>query len=102
MSSKADFEALRKRIISAAERGMEKAVTKLQADTQMLTHVDTGALRRSWTHSVTTTSNDIVGTVGSNLKYAPYEDALHPNLSEALESNVDKYFNLIRKELKNA
>lgn len=98
MSSWKDAE---KRMIAAAERGMLKAVLQLEADTKALTHVDSGDLRRSWTHDVKNNGSEITGTVGSNLEYAKYEDAYHPNVSEAIETNMQKYYQTIAKELKN-
>lgn len=90
------------RMMAAAERGMTKAMIELQKDTMSLTHVypkNGGSLRRSWTHEVNNSGSEVVGAVGSNLKYAKYEDALHPNISEALESNVSKYYQTIGNEL---
>lgn len=100
--AKNGFKDATKRMIEAAERGMEKAVIQLEADTKTLTHVQTGALKRLWTHDVENRGNDIVGKVGTNLKYAPYEDELHGNLSTALENNIDKYYRTIYREMKNA
>ncbi len=98
--AKSGFQAASDKFIAAAERGMQKAVLQLEADTKMLTHVDTGALRRSWTHDVRNKGDDIIGVVGSNLEYAPYEDEYHGNLSTAMEENHDKYYNTIYREIK--
>ncbi len=87
------------RIIAAAERGMKKAVIQFEADTKALTHVDTGALRRSWTHDVQTTGDDVIGKVGTNLPYAKYEDEYHGNVSTALDDNYEKYMRVIANEI---
>lgn len=94
------FKDAEKRMIAAAERGMTKAVLQLERDTKALTHVDSGALRRSWTHEVTTDGSEVRGVVGTNLEYAKYEDALHPNVSEAINSNLKKYYQTISNEMK--
>ena len=88
------------KVIAAAERGMEKAVTAFQNDTMNLTHVQTGALKRSWTHKTESKNGNVEGAVGSNLVYAPYEDDLHGNLSVALEENKQQYMDMIANEIK--
>lgn len=90
-------------VLSAAETGMEKAMTELQKDTQMLTHVQTGALRRSWTHDTKRNSDGTIeGAVGSNLVYAPVEDDRHGNLSVAVEQDRIRLLNMIANEIKKA
>lgn len=90
------------RILAAAERGMKKAVTVFEADTKALTHVypkNGGTLRRSWTHDVVKTGDDIIGKVGTNVPYAKYEDKYHGNVSTALNDNYDKYMKIIANEI---
>lgn len=87
------------KILAAAERGMKKAVTVFESDTKALTHVQTGNLRRSWTHDVVKTGDDIIGKVGTNVPYAPFEDSLHGNVSTALNDNYDKYMKIIANEI---
>lgn len=97
-----NFNLELEKVLSATQIGMEKATTQFQADTMMLTHVDTGALRRSWTHKVETNEDGSVeGAVGSNLEYAPYEDDLHGNLSTALEENEQSYIEIVANEIKS-
>ena len=98
--SKVDEEIAKVR--AAALRGMEKATTQWEADTKAITHVDTGALRRSWTHAVEESGSKIYGVCGSNLAYAQAEDDYHGNLSTALNSNVKNYFDTIAEEIKQA
>lgn len=88
------------RALKAAETGMKKAVIKLEADTKLITHVDTGALKRSWTHKTSSKDGSIEGAVGSNLEYAPYEDDLHGNLSVALAQDADMLMETIANEIK--
>ena len=96
------FEQTRKAIIDAAATGMEKAMLKLQADTQAITHVDTGALRRSWTHKVIKQGASVYGAVGSNLKYAVYEDDYHGNLSVALNNDFQELVDTVAQAVKSA
>ena len=90
------------RVLSAAARGMEKACIKLEADTKAITHVQTGALKRSWTHKVKSNKNGkIEGVVGSNLAYAPYEDDYHGNLSVALNNDKEMLMDMIANEIRS-
>lgn len=102
MADFSNFDTELSKVLQAAERGMTKAVIKFQGDTQLLTHVDTGTLRRSWTHKVEKNGDNIIGAVGSNVEYAPFEDALHPNISQALEDNIGNYVDTISREIKKA
>lgn len=94
------FGAELERVLAAAEKGMEKAVTELEADTKNITHVKTGALKRSWTHRTQSKNGNVEGAVGSNLVYAPYEDDYHGNLSVALEEGKQHYLDVIADEIK--
>ena len=102
------FDSELQKLLSAAETGMEKAVTKLETDTRMITHTGVGTaapgtLKRSWTHKTQTDKDgNIIGAVGSNVEYAPYEDALHPNISQALDDNLDSYMQTVSKEIEKA
>lgn len=89
------------RVLAAAKRGMEKAVTVLEADTKNLTHVVTGNLKRSWTHEVKSKNGIIEGSVGSNLKYAAAEDDYHGNLSVALNKDKEMLMDMIAAEIKS-
>ncbi|MGN1316688.1 MAG: HK97 gp10 family phage protein [Acutalibacteraceae bacterium] len=99
-----NFSSEMEKVLSAAEKGMQKVVTQLQADTELLTHVDSGALRRSWTNKTERDGNgNIYGAVGSNLEYAVYEDNKegHENLSKAVNDNATNYLNDVMTEIKN-
>ena len=69
------------KILAAAERGMKKAVSAFEADTKALTHVDTGHLRRNWTHDVRGEGDNIIvdvafkgiGIKSLSAKFAPME-----------------------------
>lgn len=84
---------------SNALRGMESACTLLEADTKALTHVVSGNLRRSWTHEVDDKGSEIIGKVGSNLSYAPFENSIHPNLSEAVAQDQNQIREIIATAL---
>lgn len=53
-------------------KGVGQFVSKVQADAKTLCPTDTGMLRNSITTSVKYEDGEIVGKVGSNLKYAVY------------------------------
>ena len=102
MADFSNFDTELSKVLQAAERGMTKAVIKFEADTKLLTHVDTGTLRRSWTHKVEKNGDNIIAAVGSNVEYAPFEDSLHPNISQALDDNINTYIDTISREIKTA
>jgi len=63
--------------------------------------VDTGRLRASITPEVLTRGRDLVGIVGSNVEYAPYQEfgtVYMPGrfyLTRALQDNADKIYRLL-------
>ena len=102
-----NFDTELEKVLQAAERGMKKAVIKFQADTKMITHTGVktaapGTLKRSWTHKTEKQGDNIIGIVGSNVPYAKYEDEYHPNISQALEDNLDSYMQTVSNEIKQA
>lgn len=97
-----NFQSETDKLLAAAERGMEKATTKFQADTMNVTPVVTGALKRSWTHGVNANGGTIEGAVGSNLVYAPYVDDKRGTLTDTLNSNIDSYLATVADEIKSA
>lgn len=102
-----NFDTELDKVLKAAERGMTKAVIKFQADTMMVTHTGVGTaapgtLKRSWTHKTEKQGDNIIGIVGSNVPYAKYEDAYHPNISQALDDNLDSYMQTVSKEIEKA
>jgi len=95
-----DFGKELERVKRAALKGMEDGVIDLQGDTIAITHVLSGDLKRSWTHSVGTEGDKVLGSVGSNLRYAPYEDEYHPTLKRALEEDRQAIFDKIANEIR--
>lgn len=61
-------------IKQAAIRGATKGALILEGATKLLTRVDTGDLRDSWTHEVDDNGKQVVGKVGSPLDYAVYRE----------------------------
>lgn len=53
-------------------RGMRDVTLKIQRDAMINAPVDTGRLRASITPSVKGNGREVMGVVGSNVKYAPY------------------------------
>jgi HK97 gp10 family phage protein len=53
---------------------MSKAVTIVETSAKRYAPVDRGQLRASITSTVGTTSNSLVGVVGSNVRHAPYQE----------------------------
>lgn len=63
-----------KDILSNLVENMEKACITVEKTAKQNCHVDLGHLRSSITHSVDIQPSTIVGSVFSNLDYAPYEE----------------------------
>lgn len=97
-----DFGKELERVQKAAVKGMTDGMMQLQADTIAITHVLSGDLRRSWTHTVGTEGDKILGSVGSNLRYAVYEDNYHPTLKKALEDDKSMIFDKIADAIKRS
>ncbi|MEA4921391.1 MAG: HK97 gp10 family phage protein [Clostridiaceae bacterium] len=92
------FEAEKQRIHQAAVDAMKEGMYIIQADTQQLCPVKTGALKRSYTSGVEEDNENITGWVGSNLDYAVWADLHTPHLTEA----VDKDQEAVRQKLTQA
>jgi hypothetical protein len=84
------FEKEKQRIRELALKCMEEAMIMVEADTKELCPVKTGALKRSYTHSVEEKDNTIVGAVGTNLEYAFWADQKQPHLTQAVDMNMSK------------
>jgi len=53
---------------------LQKACRVVEADTKKRAHRVTGNLKASITHEIVTEGGNLVGYVGTNLEYAPYEE----------------------------
>lgn len=62
------------KLIEETEQRMKKACLVVERDAKKNCHVDQGELRASITHDVESNSQEIIGSVFSNLDYAPYEE----------------------------
>ncbi len=71
-----DFEesmkAAEKQILSELWKRMENACLLIEGEARKECPVDQGFLRASITHSVQEDGDKLIGTIGSNLEYAPY------------------------------
>jgi hypothetical protein len=63
---------IKKELLAAMERGMEKALLLVEAQVKALTPVDTGALRDNIGHSQVSDATTVTGVVGSPYAYAIY------------------------------
>lgn len=69
---------------------METAVIIIEADTKLLCPVDSGTLKRSYTHLVEVDESNgynVTGAIGTNVEYAPFVDKKNPHLSKAVDMN---------------
>lgn len=71
-----DFEesmkAAEKQILSELWKRMENACLLIEGEARKECPVDQGFLRASITHSIREDGDKLIGTIGSNLEYAPY------------------------------
>lgn len=65
-------KAGREKIEAALLKGVEKALTRIEADAKRNCPVDDGRLRSSITHTVEASGEEARGRVGTNVDYAPY------------------------------
>ena len=56
----------------AMQKGIDKAARRVKRDAKLLCPVDTGRLRNSIQHKVEKYQGQIIGTVHTNVEYAPY------------------------------
>lgn len=68
----AKLESMRGSSTEALGKGIGRACARIQADAKQNCVVDTGRLRASIVTDVHTEGNTVVGTVGTNVEYAPY------------------------------
>jgi len=96
-------DKIQKKIEDRLEVNMNKAVTLVHHDATNNAPVKTGTLKRSLTMRVESEDKFLVGIVGTNLFYAPYQEfgtsrmPAHPYLFPALEKNRHKIMELLGK-----
>lgn len=71
-SVKTRLSKMSTKYLSGLTSGMAKAVAVVEAGAKMACPVRTGDLRRSIHGETTKTTNQVVGTVGTPMEYAPY------------------------------
>lgn len=91
-------------------QAMRLSTLAVQRDAKIFSPVDTGRLRASITPSVTSTADMVKGVVGSNVKYAPYQETgtwpVKPSgqgpryLQRALEKNAERIMKWIERAVK--
>ena len=89
----------------AITRGMEIVGGMAESYAKGLAPVDTGNLRNSITHDVTNNGRTVV--IGTNVKYAPYQELgapnahvpAHPFLRPACENHTSEYQHVLQNEL---
>ena len=94
-----EFETEQARVHQLALETMEKAMIMIEADTKQLCPVDTGHLKRSYTHDVEDNEGEIVGAVGTNVEYAYWADQHTPHLTQAVDSNMANIQRMFKEEL---
>jgi len=84
------------------KNGMVKACLLVERDAKKNCPVDTGRLRSSITNRMEIEDKQLIGIVGTNVEYAPYQEfgtskmAAHPFLFPALESNKERIKDLLK------
>lgn len=83
------FEDEINRVMQKGLEAMQESMFMIEADTKQLCPVDTGTLKRSYTSDVAIDGDNIIGTVGSNVEYAPFVDWKQPHLTAAVDQNME-------------
>lgn len=68
----AKLDSMQGNSTEALKKGIGRACARIQADAKQNCPVDTGRLRASIVTEVHTEGNTVVGTVGTNVEYAPW------------------------------
>lgn len=92
------FEIEINRVMKAGLQGMQESMLMIEADTKQLCPVDTGTLKRSYTSDAEIDGNNIIGTVGTNVEYAPFVDWKQPHLTAAVDQNMEA----VKQKIANA
>jgi hypothetical protein len=91
--------------IQAAKRRAKQAITEcclmVEADAKLDCPVDTGTLRRSITHDVKQDDHKTIGSVGTNVEYAPWVDRKQPFLTSSIDRNMESVKRKIAEVLAN-
>lgn len=66
------LNALGGNVNEALKQGIQAGCLVVERDAKLNVKTNTGALRESINHEVTTGEKSIVGVIGTNFKYAPY------------------------------
>ncbi|MDU7337944.1 MAG: HK97 gp10 family phage protein [Clostridium sp.] len=92
------FEDEINRVMKAGLQGMQESMFMIEADTKQLCPVDTGTLKRSYTSDAVIDGDNIIGTVGTNVEYAPFVDWKKPHLTAAVDQNMES----VKQKIANA
>lgn len=84
------FEDEINRTVQTGLQAMQESMFMIEADTKQLCPVDTGTLKRSYTSKAEIDGDNIIGTVGSNVEYAPFVDWKQPHLTAAVDQNMER------------
>ncbi len=96
MTKGISIEEAKKQMREKAKKALEEGLLMIEADAKLKCGVDTGTLRRSITHQVEETEDNIIGEVGSyGIEYAYY----HSLQNDYLESSVDENLEAIRRKI---
>lgn len=77
-------------------QAVRKATLIVERGAKINAPVDTGRLRASITPQVTQRDKVVRGIVGSNVKYAPYQEARKSYLRRALVDNAQRIYEIIK------
>ena len=74
-------------IPSSGKQNMEIAVSELEGEIKTRAPVDTGHLRASYSHTVETRGEAVVGRVGTNVEYAAHQEYMGtPHVRPAVDA----------------
>jgi len=90
----------------ALEQGVQRAALLVEGRAKEKAPVRTGTLRRSITSVVLKEGNQVVGVIGTNVRYAPYVElgvrrsAARPYLVPALQESAEEIGGIIEQAIK--
>lgn len=102
----AAFRQIGRDVENELEQSLVRCGLFVERDAKINAPVDTGRLRASITHRITTEGNDSIVEVGTNVEYAPAVEfgtskkSANPFLFPAFHSNKNKIINELAKALK--
>ena len=81
----------------------ETIMLMIEATAKQYAPVDTGRLRADISTEVEQIANEVIGNIGNNVGYAPYQEHIyHPYLQPAIDAHVDDARRILEQAVSSA